>query len=214
MLRFCYVVWITGTFDQLQPNERGILVHARQIIRRAIRYGRQSDPVWTSQRRIQTLAAMACQGKRFSNENTLIPPCTPPFFFFFVKETNCYIFLTTDWSLFFFLLCLTAWPSGKRGFRKAHGSLDGTEWIHGEENQEFSGQVLFASRTGDGECQLLVRAETFAKRPALTETGGDPWAGEFVTIPNITVSIRTRYRTISDEQFERIEKLRKTNINY
>jgi len=29
---------IPGTVDQLQPNERGILVYARQTIRRPIRY--------------------------------------------------------------------------------------------------------------------------------------------------------------------------------
>jgi hypothetical protein len=41
---------ISGTFDQLQPNERGILVHARQTVRRPIRYRRQSNTVWSSQR--------------------------------------------------------------------------------------------------------------------------------------------------------------------
>lgn len=57
-------ITFSGTIDQLQPNERGILVHARQIVRRAIRHGRQSNTVRTSQRCVQTLAAMACQGKR------------------------------------------------------------------------------------------------------------------------------------------------------
>lgn len=47
----CTSIWdVTGTFDQLQPNERGILVHAGQTVRRAIRYGRQSDTVWPAQR--------------------------------------------------------------------------------------------------------------------------------------------------------------------
>lgn len=36
---------VTGTIDQLQPNERGILIHARQTVRRSIRYGRQSYSV-------------------------------------------------------------------------------------------------------------------------------------------------------------------------
>jgi len=53
---------VPGTIDQLQPNERGILVHARQVIRRAIRHRRQSDTVWPSQRCVQTLATMARKG--------------------------------------------------------------------------------------------------------------------------------------------------------
>lgn len=36
-------VLLPGTVDQLQPNERGIFVYARQIVRRPVRHGRQSD---------------------------------------------------------------------------------------------------------------------------------------------------------------------------
>jgi len=40
--------------------------------------------------------------------------------------------------------------AGYRRIRKTHGPLDGAERVYGRENQEFAGQVLFATRTGNG----------------------------------------------------------------
>lgn len=58
--------------------------------------------------------------------------------------------------------------AGHRRIRKTHGPSDGTKRIHGGEDQKFAGQILFATRTRNGERQLLVRAKAFTKRPALT----------------------------------------------
>lgn len=67
---------------------------------------------------------------------------------------------------------------GHRRFRKTHGPFDGAERVHGGQNQGVARQILLARRTGNGERQLLVRAETLAQRPTLAETSGNPWTGE------------------------------------
>lgn len=61
-----------GSPDQLQPNVGRVPVHDRQALRRQIRHRGQSNPMRSSQRRIQTVASVACKGNK---ANFFINPC-------------------------------------------------------------------------------------------------------------------------------------------
>lgn len=80
------------------------------------------------------------------------------------------------------MLCCTLSRIGHRRLRETHGPSDGVERVHGGKDQGVAGQVLPARRTRNGERELLVRAQTFAKRPSLAKTSGNPWTGEFNTL--------------------------------